>query len=110
MSMTTGGMADAGAASNRGPEPAFHVESDALRFWVRTPDRQYMGASMSRLVLHHRFQGKVDGSDAIDIYAANRTEIDAAVLRRVSRGSREPVMLREHDLPQPPVSTQGARA
>jgi hypothetical protein len=84
------------------PSPVFHVESDALRFWVRLPDEHTMGASVSRSVLHHRFRGRPDGSDALAIYDANRSEIDAAVARRAAEGSLEPVMVRENDLPAPP--------
>ncbi|MDT7834094.1 hypothetical protein [Aquabacterium sp. OR-4] len=84
------------------PSPEFHGESDALRFWVSTADQASVGASVSRSVLHYRFNGRDDGSDAVSVYAANRALIDAAVLRRVVAGSREPVMVREHDLPVPP--------
>jgi len=35
----------------------------------------------------------------VTLYEAHRGEIDAAVVRRVSAGSIEPVMLRENDLP-----------
>jgi hypothetical protein len=84
------------------PPPVFHVESGALRFWVRLTDQHTMGASMSRSVLHHRFRGHPDGSDAVAIYDANRSEIDAAVARRAAEGSLEPVMLRENDLPALP--------
>jgi hypothetical protein len=83
------------------PPPEFHASTDALRFWVRTSDRSSVGASVSRLVLHYRFKGLQDGSDAAAVYAANRALIDAAVLRRLSSGSLEPVMLREHDLSVP---------
>lgn len=83
------------------PEPYFHVDSDALRFWVRLPDGALMGASIARRVLHHRFKGQADGSDAVSVYAAHQQAIDAAVARRVASGSREPVMLREHDLTDP---------
>jgi hypothetical protein len=86
------------------PAPAFHAETDALRFWVAMPGGPVMGASLSRSVLHYRFQGRVDGSDALTVYAAHRLLIDAAVRKRVAAGSREPVMLREHDLPVPPRS------
>lgn len=84
------------------PPPEFHAESDALRFWVPTAGQASVGASVSRSVLHYRFNGLADGSDAVNVYAANRPLIDAAVLRRVAAGSREPVMLREHDLSVPP--------
>ena len=84
------------------PPPSFHLDSEALRFWVRTADAQAMGASVSKTVLHHRFQGNTDGSDALAIYLAHRPEIDAAVVRRAAAGAREPIMLREHDLPRAP--------
>lgn len=81
------------------PAPFFHEGSEAVQFWVWTGDPHPYGASVSRSVLHYRFKGRLDGSDALATYAANRVEIDAAVLRRVASGAREPVMLREHDLP-----------
>jgi hypothetical protein len=85
------------------PQPLFHTPTDALRFWVATPDHRSIGASVPRLVLHYRFQGQEDGSDALAVYAANREVLDGAVLRRLAAGSREPVMLREADLPALPA-------
>ncbi|MBU6259986.1 MAG: hypothetical protein KGL18_11160 [Burkholderiales bacterium] len=84
------------------PPPEFHDESGTLRFWVLAPDRAWVGASLAKSVLHYRFNGKFDGSDAVTVYAAHRPVLEAAVLKRVAAGSREPVMLREHDLPLPP--------
>lgn len=84
------------------PEPYFHTDSQTFRFWVPMEGQPPMGASIAKQVLHHRFQGKADGSDAESVYATHRATIDAAVLRRAASGSREPVMLREHDLPLPP--------
>jgi hypothetical protein len=84
------------------PAAFFHAETDALRFWVPMPDQAPMGAIISRRVLQHRFQGSPDGSDALATYTAHRDVIDAAVARRAAEGAREPVMLREHDLPWPP--------
>ncbi|MDE2371175.1 MAG: hypothetical protein KGN16_19560 [Burkholderiales bacterium] len=84
------------------PPLEFHDESGTLRFWVLTPNREWVGASLAKAVLHYRFGGKFDGSDAAVVYAAHRSVIEAAVLKRVAAGSREPVMLREHDLPVPP--------
>ncbi len=81
------------------PPPTFHLDSGALRFWVATPAGATIGAILSPRVLHHRFHARMDGSDAVAIYETHREAIDAAVLRRVSGGSIEPVMLREHDLP-----------
>jgi hypothetical protein len=82
------------------PQPWFHDDSGSLRFRVRLPSGLTIGASLSRQALHYRFQARVDGSDAVATYEAHREEIDAAVLRRVSGGSIEPVMLREYDLPR----------
>lgn len=83
------------------PGAYFHGDTDALRFWVLLPDQSVMGASLSRHVLMQHFQGHADGSDALPIYAAHRAVIDAAVARRAAAGAREPVMLRENDLPPP---------
>lgn len=80
------------------PSPEFRLDSAALRFWVARPDQPPIGAIVSASVLHYRFKGNLDGSDAALIYAANRHVIDEAVVRRAAAGSREPVMLRENDL------------
>lgn len=80
------------------PAPQFHNDSGALRFWVTLDDGRVIGASISAQALHYRFQGALDGTDALATYAAHRTEIDAAVRRRVAGGSLEPVMLREFDV------------
>lgn len=63
------------------------------------PTGQPIGASVPWRVLHYRFQAQFDGSDAVATYEAHRDELEAAVLRRASGGSIEPVMLRENDLP-----------
>ena len=88
--------------SNSGdmPAAAFDPDSGVLRFWVAMPASPPMGAILSRQVLHYRFQGAMDGSDAVARYEAHRGEIDAAVVRRAAAGSIEPVMLRENDLPR----------
>lgn len=83
------------------PAPFFHEDSGAVRLWVQVPGGGPIGAILSRQLLQHRFDAKPDGSDAVATYTAHRAEIDAAVLARVSSGSIEPVMLREHDLPRP---------
>jgi hypothetical protein len=83
------------------PSPFFHPDSGAVRFWVRVPGAAPIGAIVAKQVLHYRFGARLDGSDAVATYEAHRTDIDAAVLRRVGSGSIEPVMLREHDLPPP---------
>lgn len=81
--------------------PYFHLESGALRFWVDLGGGARMGASISTRVLHYRFKGDLDGSDAVAVYQEHRAAIDAAVRRRIASGSIEPVMLREADLPAP---------
>ena len=79
--------------------PSFDPDSATLRFWVALPAGPPIGAILSRQVLHYRFRARIDGSDAVTVYEAHRSEIDAAVVRRVAAGSIEPVMLRENDLP-----------
>jgi len=88
-------------AAHQLPAAHYHGDTDALRFWVLLPDQSVIGASIQRHVLQHRFQGRADGSDALAVYAAHRALIDVAVARRAAQGAREPVMLREHDLPVP---------
>ena len=82
--------------------PQFHDESGALRFWVALEGGGQIGASITARALHYRFQGQLNGADALATYNAHRSEIDAAVRRRVAAGSIEPVMLREHDLTAAP--------
>lgn len=84
------------------PSPFFHQDSQALRFWVQVPGAAPIGAMLTKQLLHYRFEAKPDGSDAVALYEKHRSDIDAAVLRRVADGSIEPVMLREHDLPPRP--------
>jgi hypothetical protein len=88
-----------GEAAGDMPSPFLHLESSALRFWVDVDSGARVGASISTRALHYRFKGELGGSDAVAVYQAHRTEIDAAVRRRVESGSIEPVMLREADLP-----------
>ena len=83
------------------PDPFFHEPSGALRFWVAMDDGNFVGASISKAALHFRFKANMDGADAVAVYIAHREEIDAAVRRRLSSGSIEPVMLREFDVTPP---------
>jgi Protein of unknown function (DUF1488) len=85
------------------PEPYFHVDTGAVRFWVRDATIGFVGASIRKEALHYRFGAAIDGADALDTYLAHRSEIDAAVVRRIAKGSREPVMLRETDVAAAPV-------
>jgi hypothetical protein len=80
------------------PAPFFHADSGAVRFWVRVPDGSFIGATIGKQALHFRFRAELSGDNALAIYEAHRSEIAAAVLRRVANGSIEPVMLRESDL------------
>ena len=80
------------------PEPFFHDDSGAVRFWVRTEAGAVVGASVPRQALHFRFKAAIGGGDSLETYLAHRGAIDAAVLRRIAKGSIEPVMLREPDL------------
>jgi Protein of unknown function (DUF1488) len=83
------------------PSPYFHDPSGALRFWVQLEDGSFMGASITKEILHFRFRGDASGSDAMATYSAHRVEIDEAVRRRAARGSIEPVLLREADMGAP---------
>ena len=77
--------------------PSFHEPSGAVRFWVQV-DSLLVGASISRETLHYRFRPDARGEDPLETYKAHAADIDAAVRRRVAKGSIEPVMVREHDL------------
>jgi len=77
--------------------PFFHEESASVRFWVQT-DAGLIGASISRSVLHHRFQPGAKDDDPLQTYGAHAETIGAAVRMRVAAGSLEPVMVREYDL------------
>ena len=80
------------------PAAFFHEPSGAVRFWVAADDGSFTGASISKETLHYRFKADVSGVNAVAVYTAHRVEIDAAVRRRIARGSIEPVMLREADV------------
>jgi hypothetical protein len=76
--------------------PFFHEASDAVRFWVLV-EGDWVGATISRATLHYRFRPHSRDEDPLGTYRAFSQQIDAAVRRRVSTGSIEPVMLRESD-------------
>ncbi len=84
-------------AFSRAPE--FHEESGAVRFWVLI-DGALIGASISRQTLHYRYRPLERNEDPLQTYMSFALDIDEAVRRRVAKGSREPVMLREYDLGQ----------
>mgnify|MGYP003429883515 CR=1 FL=1 len=82
------------------PVPFFHDSSGAVRFWILTDDGAYVGATITKETLHFRFQGEIGGGNAVATYLSHRQEIDDAVRRRIAKGSIEPVMLRDADVPQ----------
>jgi hypothetical protein len=77
--------------------PFFHAVSGTVRFWVRV-DEQFVGASIGKEVLHYRYRPNVSDDDPLATYTQNAAEIDAAVRKRVAKGSREPVMLQDSDV------------
>lgn len=80
------------------PEPYFHDDTGALRFWVRSENAGFVGASVRKQILHYHFKSASDGTDAVQTYRAHQDLFDAAVLSRIAQGSIEPVMLREADV------------
>lgn len=80
----------------------FHESSGTVRFWVAI-DGKSMGASVSREALRQRYRPTGLDEDPVATFRAHWADIEAAVRRRASQGSIEPVMLREFDLrPQGP--------
>ena len=81
------------------PESYFHDDSGSVRFWVRTDAGVVVGASIRKETLQYHYRVVIGGAkDALNTYGAYREEIDAAVMRRIAKGSIEPVMLCEPDL------------
>jgi hypothetical protein len=79
------------------PEPYYHEDSGAVRFWVPI-DGQVVGSSVSSRTLHFRFRPGASDDVPLETYKRHAEDLHAAVRRRVAAGSIEPVMLREHDL------------
>lgn len=78
-------------------DPHFHEASRSVRFWVPCGDSG-TGASIGQETLSYCFLGgRLIDEDPLKIYLAHQERIHAAVIRRVSAGSREPVMLRPND-------------
>jgi hypothetical protein len=77
--------------------PYLHTESDSVRFWVLIGE-EWVGATISRRALHHRFRPNAIDEDPMHTYRTFQDDIHGAVRRRVAAGSLEPVMLREYDL------------
>lgn len=80
------------------PSPFFDLATGTLRFWVALEDGNAIGATITKETLHYLFSGHLAGDDATETYERHRHRIDAAVRRRFAAGSREPVMLRDHDV------------
>lgn len=79
------------------PEAFVHEETGAVRFWVRSPTGDAVGAMLRKEVMHYRFGAALSGVDAMNTFERHRGAIDAAVLLRIAAGSIEPVILREAD-------------
>lgn len=79
------------------PQAYFDDAAGVVYLWVRTAAGFPMGAMLRKEVLHFRFGADISGVDAMTTYQHHRTEIEAAVLRRIAAGSIEPVLLRESD-------------
>jgi len=77
--------------------PFLHTESDSVRFWVPI-GAAWVGATISRRTLHHRFRPQAIDEDPMETYRMFQKDIHAAVRQRIAAGSLEPVMVREHDL------------
>ena len=75
----------------------FHEPSGSVRFWVLIQGI-YVGATIRKETLHYRFQPNAVGDDPLATYVANAARMEAAVRRRVAKGSIEPVMLRDPDV------------
>lgn len=88
--------------------PFFHEASGAVRFWVPV-ESELVGATISRATLHYRFRPDASDDDPLETYRHHSREIDAAVRRRVAKGSIEPVMLREFDLRVEPAEPSKPR-
>jgi hypothetical protein len=80
-----------------GPASFFHADSDSVRFWVKV-EHGWMGATVSRRTLHHRFRPGARDDDPLETHRSHLDELEAAVRKRVAGGSIEPVMIREFDL------------
>lgn len=80
------------------PPPFFHDASGAVRFWVRAEDGSFVGATIAQETLRYHFRAGMSGDEALAAYVVHQAPIDAAVRRRIAKGSIEPVMLRDADV------------
>jgi hypothetical protein len=79
------------------PQAYFDDAAGVVYLWVRTAAGIPMGAMLRKEVLHFRFGAALSGVDALKTYQHHRAEVEATVLRRITDGSIEPVILRESD-------------
>ncbi|QPF74056.1 DUF1488 family protein [Roseateles sp. DAIF2] len=75
----------------------YHLTSGSVRFWVLV-DQALVGASIRKETLHYRYNPYSLDDDPLSTYLAHAAEIDEIVRRRVAGGSREPVIVRDHDM------------
>lgn len=78
--------------------PFFDRASSSVRFWVQI-DADWVSASIGREVLHYFYCPNSLNEDPMATYQSNRQDIESAVRQRVAKGARQPVMVREPDLP-----------
>ncbi|WP_431261729.1 DUF1488 family protein [Roseateles chitinivorans] len=79
------------------PAAFYDLSSGAVRFWVLV-DEHFVGATVRRETLHYRYSAHNTDDDPLLTFQAHTDELEGIVRRRVASGSREPVMLRDHDL------------
>jgi hypothetical protein len=79
-----------------------HEGSRSVRFWVMVGEVS-VGASVSCETLRFSYSPQAPAQDPLVTFRANIAGLEAAVRRRVAKGSLEPVMLREFDLRVEPV-------
>ena len=77
--------------------PYFHEASGSVHFWVPI-DGALVGATIRKETLHYCYRSTAIDDQPLQTYQLHAQVIDAAVRRRVSGGSIEPVMVRDYDL------------
>jgi hypothetical protein len=85
-------------SSSMSHQPFFDHGTSSVRFWVEI-DSNWVAASIRREVLHYFYRSDAHGEDPMDTYRSHSQDIEEAVRRRVAQGAREPVIIREPDLP-----------
>ncbi len=78
-------------------EPFFHQPSASVRFWVPMTGEPSVAASVGASTLRYRFHLGASDVELVGLYVAHAPSLHDAVRRRLSAGSREPVMLRDAD-------------